>query len=55
MCDSSRAFFIAALLKETGSKGLVVAADEKRAYSLKNELKLFFDRIFVYPDRDFIF
>lgn len=55
ICDNARSFLIAALLKDTKSKGLVIAADEKEAYCLKNELELFFERVFVYPARDFVF
>ncbi len=55
ICDSARPFLIAALLRETDSKGLLVVADEKEAYRLKNHLEMFFKRVLVYPSRDFVF
>lgn len=55
ICDSARPFLIAALLKEINSKGLIVVSDEKEAYRLKSDLELFFEKVFVYPSRDFVF
>ncbi|HAN20517.1 MAG: transcription-repair coupling factor [Clostridiales bacterium GWF2_36_10] len=55
ICDSARPFLIAATLKDTNSKGLVVVSDEKEAYRLKSDLEMFFEKVFVYPSRDFVF
>lgn len=55
MCDSSRAFFAAALWKDLGRKGLLIVPEEKDAYALQKVLSLFFDRVLVYPTRDFVF
>ena len=55
ICDSARPFLTAAVLKETNSKGLVVVSDEKDAYRLQKDLELFFDRVLIYPVRDFVF
>ncbi|PKM63311.1 MAG: transcription-repair coupling factor [Firmicutes bacterium HGW-Firmicutes-21] len=55
ICDSARPFLISALLKDTHSKGLVLVSDEKEAYRLKSDFELFFERVFVYPSRDFVF
>lgn len=55
ICDSARPFFISALLKDIGLKGFIVVSDEKEAYRLKSDLEFFFDNVFVYPSRDFVF
>ncbi|MDD4422252.1 MAG: CarD family transcriptional regulator, partial [Eubacteriales bacterium] len=55
ICDSARPFIIAALLRDLNDKGLVIVSDEKDAYRLKSDLECFFDRVFVYPSKDFVF
>ncbi len=55
MCDSSRPFFAASLLRELGGKGLVVVPEEKDAYAMQRLLSRFFERVLVYPVRDFVF
>ena len=55
MCDSSRPFFAAALLKERGGKGLLVVPEEKDAYAMQKILSVWFPRTLVYPSRDFVF
>ena len=55
MCDSSRPFFAASLLKAIGGKGLIVVPEEKDAYAVQRILAPYFPRTFVYPSRDFVF
>ncbi len=55
ICDSARPFLTAAVLRDANSKGLIVVSDEKEAYRLKKDLEVFFDRVYVYPSRDFVF
>ena len=55
MCDSSRPFFAASLLKAIGEKGLIVVPEEKDAYAVQRILAPHFPRTFVYPSRDFVF
>ncbi len=55
MCDSSRPFFASALFRTLGGKGLVVLPEEKDAYAAQRLLSAFFERVLVYPARDFVF
>ena len=55
MCDSARPFFVASVLKDVGKKGFVVVSEEKEARQIVEHLKLFFNRVFFYPARDFVF
>ena len=55
MCDSARPFFIAAALKSLGKSGIVVVPEEKTANSFAAIFRLFFERVYVYPARDFVF
>ena len=55
MCDSSRPFFAASLLKEWVGKGLLVVPEEKDAYAMQKILAVWFPRTLVYPSRDFVF
>ena len=55
MCDSSRPFFAAAMLRELGKKGLIVVPEEKDAYAMQRTLRAWFERVLVYPARDFVF
>ncbi|MCH5183835.1 MAG: transcription-repair coupling factor [Oscillospiraceae bacterium] len=55
MCDSSRPFFASSVLKTLGKKGLLVVPEEKDAYALQRLLSAFFERVLVYPARDFVF
>lgn len=55
ICDSARPFLISAILKKIKSKGFIVVSDEREAYKLKNDFEMFFERVFVYPARDFVF
>ncbi len=55
MCDSSRPFLIASVLKDLSKKGFVVASEEKEARTIADVLKLFFSRVYFYTARDFVF
>ncbi len=55
MCESSRPFFVASALKDLGQKGLIVVPEEKDVYALQRVLSAFFDKVLVYPVRDFVF
>ncbi len=55
MCDSSRPFFAASLLCDLGGKGLLVLPEEKDVYAWQRFLSRFFERVLVYPSRDFVF
>ncbi len=55
MCDSSRPFFVAAVLKDVCRKGIVVVSEEKEAQQIAEILRLFFDNVLFYPSRDFVF
>lgn len=55
MCDSSRPFLVAAMLKDLKKKGVVIVSEEKEAHSVAETLRVYFDRVLVYPARDFIF
>lgn len=55
MCDSSRPFFLSALLHDVGGKGLVIVPEEKDMYAVQRVLSLFYERVLVYPARDFVF
>ena len=55
MCDSSRPFFAASLLKERVGKALLVVPEEKDAYAMQKILSVWFPGTLVYPSRDFVF
>lgn len=55
MCDSARPFLAAALLKDLKKKGVVIVSEEKEAHAIAETLRLFFDRVLIYPARDFVF
>ena len=55
MCDSSRPFFAASLFSALGKKGLIVVPEEKDAYAMQRILSAWFERVLVYPARDFVF
>lgn len=55
MCDSSRPFFAASLFRTLGKKGLIVVPEEKDAYAMQRVLSAWFERVLVYPVRDFVF
>ncbi|MBO4453411.1 MAG: hypothetical protein J5793_05695, partial [Clostridia bacterium] len=55
MCASSRPFFVAAALCDLGKKGVVVLPEEKDVQEYAAVLRLFFDRVLIYPARDFVF
>ena len=55
VCETMRPFFVAAILKDLGKKGVVVVSEEKEAIAIAETLRLFFDRVLYYPSRDFVF
>ncbi len=55
MCDSARPFLVASLLKDLKKKGVVIVSEEKEAHAIAEALRLFFDRVLIYPARDFVF
>ncbi len=54
MCDSSRPFFISALLKDTENKGFILVSEEKEALRLRDALSVFFERVLIFPTRDLV-
>ncbi len=55
MCDSARPFLVASMLKDLKKKGVVIVSEEKEAHAIAETLRLFFDRVMIYPARDFVF
>ena len=55
MCDSARPFLVASVLKDLKKKGVVIVSEEKEAHAIAETLRLFFDRVLIYPARDFVF
>ena len=55
MCDSSRPFLVAAVLKDLDKKGIVVVPEEKEVNMVIETLRLYFDKVLFYPARDFVF
>ncbi len=55
MCGSARPFLVAAMLKDTGKKGIVIMPEEKEANAVIDIFRIFFDRVLFYPARDFVF
>jgi len=55
MCDSVRPFFVAAMLNDLGKKGIVIVPEEKEANAIIEVLRHYYDRVFFYPARDFVF
>ncbi len=55
MCDSSRPFFVASVLKNINKKGFIIVPEEKDVQNVASLLRMFFDRVLVYPARDFVF
>ncbi len=55
MCDSSRPFFVASILKDLNKRGVVIVSDEKEGHAIAEILRLFFDKVLFYPSRDFVF
>ena len=55
MCESARPFFISAALKTLKKRGIVVLPEEKTANAFAGIFKLFFEKVYVYPARDFVF
>ena len=55
MCDSSRPFLVASILKDLDKKGIIVVPEEKDAVALSNMLRLYFENVIYYPSRDFVF
>lgn len=55
MCDSARPFLVASALKDLNKKGVVIVSEEKEAHSIADALRMFFDKVIVYPSRDFVF
>lgn len=55
LCESIRPFIISSLLKSSSDKAVVIVPEEKDAFNLKKVFDLFFERVLVYPSRDFIF
>ena len=55
ICDSARPFFVASVLNDVKKKGIVIVSGEKEAYAVAEALRLFYDKVFCYPSRDFVF
>ena len=55
MCDSARPFFIASALFALKKRGIIVLPEEKTANAYAGIFKLFFEKVYVYPARDFVF
>ncbi len=55
MCDSARPFLVASVLNDLQKKGVVIVSEEKEAHSVAETLRLFFDKVIIYPSRDFVF
>ena len=55
LCDPARPFFIASLIKDLRKRGLVVVSEEKDAVAICELLRIFFDRVYFYPAREFVY
>ncbi|MCL2772593.1 MAG: hypothetical protein FWD71_04505, partial [Oscillospiraceae bacterium] len=55
LCDGSFETFTAAVCQDLQEKALIVVGDEKAATKLQNSMFSFFEKVFIYPKKDFIF
>lgn len=55
MCDSARPFFVASVLKDLKTHGIVIVPEEKEAHAVAELFRLFYDKVLYYPSRDFVF
>ena len=53
--EGSLETFTAAVCRDMKEKALIVAGDEKSAAKLQNSMLNFFERVYLYPKKDFIF
>ncbi|MBO7254369.1 MAG: hypothetical protein J6V36_03600, partial [Clostridia bacterium] len=54
-CDSFKTAFCASLKDELSNPLLILVHDEKQARILKDTLSSFYNNVFVYPSREFVF
>ena len=55
LCDGALETFIASVSGDMRENALVIVPDEKTALKLQNTLECFFDSVYIYPKKDFIF
>jgi len=55
LCDGSLETFMAAVCRDIKQKALIVVSDEKTAVKLQSSMVNFFEKVYVYPKKDFIF
>ncbi len=55
VCDSARPFFIASVLNDIESKGIVVVPEEKDGYAMAELFRMLGKKTLFYPSRDFVF
>ena len=55
LCEGSLETFTAAVCRDLDRKALIITSDEKSAAKLRDSMLNFFDGVYVYPKKDFIF